>query len=97
MGLFWKKTSTKGAIIGVLSSIPVALALKFLPIDMPFLDQMLVAFFMISLVIVSISLLDKQKGKGLDISRQIFRTDKLFNILSIIIIVILSSIYILLW
>lgn len=28
MGLFWKKTSTKGAIVGVLSSIPVALALK---------------------------------------------------------------------
>ncbi len=28
MGLFWKKTSTRGAIVGVLSSIPVALALK---------------------------------------------------------------------
>jgi SSS family solute:Na+ symporter len=26
MGLFWKKTSVKGAIIGVVSSIPVALA-----------------------------------------------------------------------
>lgn len=28
MGLFWKKTSTRGAIVGVLASIPVALALK---------------------------------------------------------------------
>jgi len=28
MGLFWKKTNTRGAIAGVLSSIPIALALK---------------------------------------------------------------------
>lgn len=28
LGLFWKKTTTKGAIVGVLSSIPVAFVLK---------------------------------------------------------------------
>lgn len=38
LGLFWKKTNTTGAIIGVLASIPFALALKFLPLEMPFMD-----------------------------------------------------------
>ncbi len=64
---------------------------------MPFLDQMMVSFVLISLVIIILSLLDKRGGKGLELSRTIFRTDKWFNILSIIIIIIFSAIYILFW
>jgi SSS family solute:Na+ symporter len=56
MGLFWKKTNVKGAIAGVLASIPVALALKFLPIDMPFLDQMLYTCLITIVVILFVSL-----------------------------------------
>lgn len=96
-GMFWKRATSTAALWGTILSIPASALLKFLWPQMPFLDQMLVAFFVISLVIVSISLLDKQEGKGLAISRHIFRTDRLFNILSMIIIVILSAIYILLW
>ena len=40
MGLFWKKTTTKGAIYGVLSSIVIALSLKIPALGLPFLDQM---------------------------------------------------------
>ena len=64
---------------------------------MPFLDQMMLTFLAISLVIVIISILDKKEGKGLDISRKIFRTDQMFNLLSVIIIVIFSAIYIVFW
>ena len=96
-GMFWKRTTSTAALWGTVLSIPVSALLKFLMPEMPFLDQMLVSFLIICVLIVILSLLDKKEGKGLELSRQIFRTDKLFNILSILIIVILSSIYILLW
>ena len=44
LGLFWKKTNAKGAIIGVVLSIPFALFLKLMPLGMPFLDQMMYTF-----------------------------------------------------
>ena len=64
---------------------------------MPFLDQMMVSFLFISVIIILISLLDKKESKGLELGREIFRTDKVFNLLSIIIIVLFSVIYIVFW
>ncbi|MCP4310322.1 MAG: sodium/solute symporter [Bacteroidetes bacterium] len=96
-GMFWKKTTSTAALWGTILSIPVSAAFKFLIPGMPFLDQMMLTFLAISLVIIIISMLDKKEGKGLDISREIFRTDKVFNLLSIIIIVLFSAIYIVFW
>ncbi|NQU51246.1 MAG: sodium/solute symporter [Bacteroidetes bacterium] len=96
-GMFWKRTTSTAALWGTVLSIPVSAAIKFIIPEMPFLDQMMVSFLIISLVIVVISLLDKKENKGLEISREIFRTDKTFNLLSIIIIVIFSAIYIVFW
>ncbi len=63
---------------------------------MPFLDQKVVTFFIISGIIVIISLLERSgsKNTGLELSRKIFKTDRVFNLLSII---ILSAIYIVFW
>jgi len=97
LGMFWKHTTSTAALWGTIFSIPVSAAIKFLIPEMPFLDQMMVSFLLISIVIVLISLLDKKEAKGLEISRKIFRTDKVFNLLSIIIIVIFSAIYIIFW
>jgi len=97
LGMFWKRTTSTAALWGTILSIPVSAAIKFLIPKMPFLDQMMVSFLVISLVIMGISLLDKKENKGLEISREIFRTDKIFNLLSIIIIVLFSAIYIVFW
>ncbi|MGD2035370.1 MAG: sodium/sugar symporter [Bacteroidales bacterium] len=100
MGLFWKKTNTKGAIVGVLSSIPVALLLKFLPIDMPFLDQMLYTLIITMVVIVGVSL---SSGKGDDnpkaipLLRETFTTGKAFNISAYAILIILVVLYTVFW
>ncbi len=100
MGLFWKKTNTKGAIAGVLSSIPVALFLKLLPIDMPFLDQMLYTCIITIVVIIGVSL---SSGKGDDNSKAIpllketFTTGKAFNISAYIILIILVVLYTVFW
>ena len=97
LGMFSKRTTSTAALWGTILSIPVSAAIKFLIPKMPFLDQMLVSFLFISCVIIIISMLDKKAAKGLDISRQIFRTDRTFNLLSIIIIVLFSVIYIVFW
>ncbi|MDW2167692.1 sodium/glucose cotransporter, partial [Vibrio sp. 2099] len=56
LGLFWKKTTSKGAIIGVVASIPFALFLKFMPLSMPFMDQMLYTLLFTMVVIAFTSL-----------------------------------------
>lgn len=100
MGLFWKKTNVKGAIIGVLSSIPVALALKFLPIEMPFLDQMLYTLLITMVVIVGVSL-NTGKGdddaKGIPLVPETFKTGKNFNISAYIILLIVVLLYVVFW
>lgn len=96
LGLYWKKTTARAALWGTLLSIPTSAAIKFFFTEMPFLDQMLVSFFVISLVIVLVSLSGKNKtdSKALHIHPRLFKTERSFNILSWIIIVILAFIYI---
>src|SRR5690625_4196222 len=46
MGLFWNKTTTKGAIYGILASFAIALIMKLAPLGLPFLDQMFYTLFL---------------------------------------------------
>ena len=52
LGIFWKKTTNKGAIIGVISSIFVAFLLKNSVVELPFMDQMFYTLI-ITMVIIA--------------------------------------------
>lgn len=100
MGLFWKKTNVKGAIAGVLTSIPVALALKLLPLEMPFLDQMLYTLLITIAVIVGISLSTGQgddNPKAIPLFQETFITGKAFNISAYIMMIVLVVLYTVFW
>lgn len=100
MGLFWKKTTSKAAIIGVISSIPVALALKLLPIEMPFLDQMMYTFFITIAIILFVSLSTAKTDedpKAIALPKEIFKTGRNFNIAAYIVLTILVVIYTVFW
>jgi SSS family solute:Na+ symporter len=99
LGMFWKKTTSNAALWGTILSIPVSAAIKFIIPGMPFLDQMLLSFAIIALLIIIFSLLDKTTAerKGIEIQPEMFRTDKWFNLLSVIIIVVFSAIYVVFW
>jgi len=100
MGLFWKKTNVKGAIVGVLASIPVALALKFLPVEMPFIDQMFYTLLITMVVILGVSLntgTGDDDPKGIPLLKETFVTGKNFNISAYILLVILVVLYIVFW
>lgn len=100
LGLFWKKTTSKGAIIGVVASIPFALFLKFMPLSMPFMNQMLYTFLFTIVVITFTSLSTSENDddpKGISVTSSMFATDRSFNIASYGIMIILTVLYALFW
>ena len=109
MGLFWKKSTNKAAIIGALSSIPIALYFKVgqngwfdspLFVNVPFLDQMGYTALLTMGVIILVSL-SQNKGqndpKGIPLTRELFQTSPKFNIGAFTALIIIAAIYALFW
>ena len=100
MGLFWKRTNSRGAITGVLASIPVAILLKVLPMDIPFLDQMMYTCLITIAIIVMVSLVSSaydENPKSIPLPRETFFTGKKFNIAAYTILIILTILYTVFW
>jgi len=113
LGLFWKKTSNKGAIYGALTSIPIALffkvgpkgwmagsALEGLFPTLPFLDQMGLTALISMLVIALVSLKenkDKDDDKRIVLDKGTFTTSSLYNIGSFALMIILAFLYAFFW
>ncbi|MBW6480015.1 MAG: sodium/sugar symporter [Bacteroidales bacterium] len=100
MGLFYKKATSTAAILGVISSIPVALALKLLPVEMPFLDQMFYTCIITMAVIAMVSLVTAKQDedpKAIALPREIFITGKKFNLSAYAIMIILVALYAVFW
>lgn len=109
MGLFWKKTSNKGAIFGALCSIPIAMYFKVAPkgwsqhaffVDIPFLDQMGYTALLTALVIGIVSY-QQTKGaadpKAIQYDSNTFATSTIFNIGAFAIMLILVALYAFFW
>ncbi len=108
-GLFFKKTTNNAAIIGVLASIPIAMYFKVAPkgwsdsslfVNVPFLDQMGYTAVLTVIVIILVSLLQNKGAddkKGIDLSKEMFKTNPVFNIGAFVIMIILVVLYALLW
>lgn len=100
LGLFWKKTNAKGAIIGVVLSIPFALFLKLMPLGMPFLDQMMYTFIFTTVVIALVSLSSTKTDDSIGaiaLTDKTFKTQSGFNIASYTIMIILCVLYAVFW
>jgi SSS family solute:Na+ symporter len=100
MGLFWKKTTTKGAIYGVLSSIVVALLLKLPALEMPFLDQMFYTLIITIVIIAGVSLTTNpydEDPKAIHTTSEMFKTGPAFNIGAYAILIIVAVLYAVFW
>ena len=113
LGLFWKKTSNKGAIFGALVSIPIALFFKIGPKGwmansgfegifptLPFLDQMGITALLSMLIIALVSLREnkyKNDLKAIELEKGIFKTSSSFNIGAFALMIILAGLYSLFW
>lgn len=108
-GLFFKKTTNNAAIIGVLASIPIAMYFKVAPkgwsdsplfVNVPFLDQMGYTAVLTIIIIMLVSLLQNKGAddkKGIELSKEMFKTNPVFNIGAFVIMIILVVLYALLW
>ncbi len=100
MGLFWKKTNAKGAITGILASIPIALMLKLLPVEIPFLDQMMYTCLLTMATIVMVSLVTANQDedpKAIPLPKETFKTGNKFNIAAYAVMLILVVLYTVFW
>jgi solute:Na+ symporter, SSS family len=109
LGLFWKKATNKGAIVGALVSIPIAMYFKVAPngwstsslfVDVPFMDQMGYTVLLTMIVIILTSLMQnkgEEDPKGIQISKGLFKTSPTFNIGAFAVMLILVVVYALFW
>ncbi|HBE41046.1 MAG TPA: sodium/glucose cotransporter [Bacteroidales bacterium] len=101
LGLFWKKTTSHAAWIAVLLTLPVPVILKLLFPGMPFLDNMVCSFLVISsqMIIVSLSGSKEHPDKGAwELPSGIFRNkDRSFILPSLGILLILCILYYVFW
>ena len=109
LGLFWKKTTNKGAIVGALSSIPIAMYFKVAPkgwssnpifVEVPFLDQMGYTAVLTMIIIAIVSLAQnkgKDDAKGIPLSKRLFKTSPTFNIGAFAVMIILVMLYAMFW
>ena len=100
LGLFWKKTNTRGAITGAILSIPVAALLKTKAVALPFLDQMFYTTLITMAIIVMVSLSTNRSDddkKAIVLTSETFRTNRAFNISAYIICVLLAVLYAIFW
>lgn len=100
MGLFWKKTTTKGAIYGVLGSIVIALLLKSPAVQLPFLDQMYYTLILTIVIIVGVSLTTNpydEDPKAIHTTAELFKTTPAFNIGAYTILVLVAFLYAVFW
>tara|TARA_Y100001933_G_scaffold246161_1_gene277641 strand:- start:84 stop:1325 length:1242 start_codon:yes stop_codon:yes gene_type:complete len=109
LGLFWKKTTNKAAIVGALVSIPIAMYFKVAPkgwsssaffVDIPFLDQMGYTALLTMFIIIVFSYI-QQKGlndeKGIKISKETFKTSPIFNVGAMAVMLVLVALYAYFW
>ncbi|ENU1228460.1 MULTISPECIES: sodium/sugar symporter [Providencia] len=100
LGIYWKKATSKGAIWGVVLSIPFALFLKLMPFGMPFLDQMLYTFLFTIVCIFVVSLTNNtgdDDPKAIILTAKEFKTSTAFNISSYAIFIIFAMLYAVFW
>lgn len=100
MGLFWKKTTTKAAIYGVLGSIVVALLLKAPTLGLPFMDQMFYTLIITIVMIAGISLTtnpDDDDPKAIITTSKTFQTDSSFNIGAYAVLIVTAVLYAVFW
>jgi solute:Na+ symporter, SSS family len=99
-GIFWKKTTTKGALTAIFLAIPLSLLLDVLYLEMAFLHKMGISFVILSVLIASVSFFDtngQDQKKTVDLPEGIFQSNMQFNIGALIVLVTIAAIYAMFW
>jgi SSS family solute:Na+ symporter len=107
LGLFWKRTTSKAALLTAVVTIPLSVLFKYLPQitngaiePIPFLHRMTWVFGIVMILTVVVTLLDpesKNNKKGLEVDSSMFKVSQGFIIASVAIVGILAALYTVFW
>jgi len=99
MGFFYKKASSNGALLAAIGTFVFSAAMKIAFPALPWMDRMMIVFLLCVLTIV-VTAMAERKGiseKAVTITPGLFKTSRSFNIISVVIMAILVTFYILWW
>ena len=100
MGMFWKKTSSNGALAAAIGSAVFSLVLKFAWPSLPFMDRIAVVFILCLCICLFVSLKQKSPQSGnttVALSHVSFKTTRGFNLAAFGIVAILTAFYFTWW
>ena len=98
-GFFYKKATPNGALLAAIGTFVFSTVMKFAFPDLPWMDRMLIVF-VLCLLTIFVTALVERKGvseKAIAPTPGLFRTSRTFNIISVVIMAILVTFYILWW
>jgi SSS family solute:Na+ symporter len=98
-GLFWKRATARSARWAALLTIPLSLGFKLLLPELAFLNRMGIVFLVLSLVVIAITLSEKndRDSKAVEIDSKTFQTDRNFNIGAIGVMGVVVALYLIFW
>lgn len=99
LGLFWKRASEAGAITAAVGSFVLSLTMKLATPAFPFMNRMLVVFFVTLALAIAVSLLmpGAAGSNRIDNSRVSFKTSKGFNAAALAVVMVLVALYATWW
>jgi len=96
LGMFWKKNTANAALVSVIVSVPLSLAINAFAPGMPFIDRMGVVFLVSIAIMVIISRIENKGAddpKGIKYPSGLFKTSAAFNVIAFTILSLLAAIY----
>lgn len=98
-GVFWRKTTPGAALTAAVLTIPLSAALAFFFPELPFIDRMGVVFLILAtlMIIISLAQSGKNQPNSIELSPELFKTSRKFNVGALLIIGILAALYIIYW
>lgn len=107
LGFFWKKTTSRAALMGALITIPLSVLLKWLPVytqeafpSIPFLNRMVITFIVVTVVMLITSLYfskNDPEPKPMEVNADMFSVSRGFWIASLLIFGVLAALYTVFW
>ena len=92
-GFFYKRATANGALAAALGSFVFSTGMKFLCPGLPWMDRMMIVFFLCCGLIVLLGSRKPVENAYTTHSPGLFRTSRMFNILSFVVIAILIAFY----
>lgn len=96
-GFFYKRATANGALAAALGSFVFSTLMKFLCPELPWLDRMGIVFLLCWGLIILLGSGKQMNEEYTTHRRGLFRTSRLFNVMSLIVIAILVTFYCLWW